>query len=288
MVTLNPATLRQLRLRITIQGGRRRRRRQPRWAYPHQAERRYARALTGLVDHLQAEFLRLVFPRLEALSLEARAMKPIRQDAWPESLASILANYRITLLSSRPSRERMAQGIAEDAAEFNRAQWHRILNAVMGVDLVQQEPWIQNELKAWTQENAALITSLEGDAIKEVETWTMRGLRTGQRHEEIREKILERFEVSQSRAALIARDQVSKLNGNLTQGRQTDLGVTHYFWRVTDDDRLRETHNANRDKRFAWDSPPARTGHPGDDFQCRCNAEPDLSGLLAALGGTTR
>ena len=48
---------------------------------------------------------------------------------------------------------------------------------------------------------------------------------------------------------------------------------THYIWRTQDDKKVRPSHAANDDKVFAWDSPPA-TGHPGEDFGCRCWAEP--------------
>lgn len=36
---------------------------------------------------------------------------------------------------------------------------------------------------------------------------------------------------------------------------------------------MRSTHAANTGKIFAWDNPP-ETGHPGEDYNCRCTAEP--------------
>lgn len=48
---------------------------------------------------------------------------------------------------------------------------------------------------------------------------------------------------------------------------------THYIWRTQDDAKVRPAHAANDDTIFAWDHPPA-TGHPGEDFHCRCWAEP--------------
>jgi len=36
---------------------------------------------------------------------------------------------------------------------------------------------------------------------------------------------------------------------------------------------VRESHAANDGKIFAWDAPPP-TGHPGEDYGCRCTAEP--------------
>ncbi len=51
--------------------------------------------------------------------------------------------------------------------------------------------------------------------------------------------------------------------------------TTHYIWRTRSDGKVRSSHAANNGKVFAWDTPPP-TGHPGDDYGCRCTAEPYL------------
>ena len=58
---------------------------------------------------------------------------------------------------------------------------------------------------------------------------------------------------------------------SLKQARPT----THYIWRTRSDGKVRSSHAANNGKVFAWDTPPP-TGHPGDDYGCRCTAEPYL------------
>jgi hypothetical protein len=56
---------------------------------------------------------------------------------------------------------------------------------------------------------------------------------------------------------------------SLKQARPT----THYIWRTRKDERVRPSHATNAGKIFAWaNSPP--TGHPGEDYGCRCTAEP--------------
>jgi len=49
--------------------------------------------------------------------------------------------------------------------------------------------------------------------------------------------------------------------------------TTHYIWRTRGDDKVRPSHAANNGRIFAWDNPP-ETGHPGEDYGCRCWAEP--------------
>jgi Phage Mu protein F like protein len=54
--------------------------------------------------------------------------------------------------------------------------------------------------------------------------------------------------------------------------------TTHYIWRTQGDDKVRSSHAANEGKIFAWDNPPD-TGNPGEDFGCRCWAEPYYSAV---------
>jgi SPP1 gp7 family putative phage head morphogenesis protein len=66
--------------------------------------------------------------------------------------------------------------------------------------------------------------------------------------------------------------------GLINQLRQLDLGIERYVWRSRDDARVRRRH-ASRDNRvFRWDRMP-EGGHPGQDFNCRCYAEPIASGV---------
>lgn len=53
--------------------------------------------------------------------------------------------------------------------------------------------------------------------------------------------------------------------------------TTHYVWRTHGDGRVRAMHAANNGRIFSWDYPPA-TGHPGEDYGCRCTAEPYVRG----------
>lgn len=53
--------------------------------------------------------------------------------------------------------------------------------------------------------------------------------------------------------------------------------TTHYVWRTRGDGRVRATHAANNGRIFSWNNPPP-TGHPGEDYGCRCVAEPYVRG----------
>ena len=51
------------------------------------------------------------------------------------------------------------------------------------------------------------------------------------------------------------------------------LQVERYTWRSRDDSRVRASHSEYDDRIFAWSDPPAG-GHPGQEWNCRCTAEP--------------
>lgn len=45
-----------------------------------------------------------------------------------------------------------------------------------------------------------------------------------------------------------------------------------YIWRTQEDNRVRPSHAANNGKVFSYNKIPP-TGHPGEDYYCRCYAE---------------
>lgn len=83
--------------------------------------------------------------------------------------------------------------------------------------------------------------------------------------------IVEAIEAARKRGSRIARIEIAKLNGQLNEYRQRQIGVKSYRWRTILDGRERpEHHNRNR-KIFEWDAPPTG-GHPGTEINCRCRA----------------
>ncbi len=64
-----------------------------------------------------------------------------------------------------------------------------------------------------------------------------------------------------------------KAGESLSEEKQRAQGFTHYIWRTQADDKVRPSHAANDGQVFAWDD-PSPTGHPGEEFGCRCWAQP--------------
>jgi len=168
-----------------------------------------------------------------------------------------------------------------ETSKFNRMQIARQIRRMIGFDAFPNEAGLKSILDLHLSQNVSLIKSLSGDYVGKVMDSVRRNVQAGARPEVIAQDIKKQFDVSMWRARFIARDQTNKLNGALTQMRQTGLGVEQYTWRTSRDERVRPTHRLKEGNVYSWDDPPADTGHPGHDFNCRCSAEPVLEGIPA-------
>lgn len=138
-----------------------------------------------------------------------------------------------------------------------------------------QDVRVDGDLGRWVRRNVALIRTVPARNFQQIEQVVREAHRLGTRHEVLAKRLVERGLVAESRARLIARDQVEKLNGQLTERRQTGLGIGSYKWRTVGDDRVRDEHLAREGQTFTWDAPPS-DGHPGEPINCRCWAEPQV------------
>ena len=137
----------------------------------------------------------------------------------------------------------------------------------------------QLDIGGWVDENVSLIWSIEGryqDQVADIIEVSQRG---GVSTRDTRKLIQARTGVAKSRARLIARDQIGSANAKITRQRQTEAGVSHYIWRTSKDDKVRDEHADREGDMFAWNNPP-HDGHPGEPIQCRCTAEPVLGALV--------
>lgn len=260
--------------------------RRPTWQAPvgiMAQERAYMRDIaryTATLSKLTAIHLIKKLPEIE----RRRNIEINVKDAFGEDIESSLATIRLELGRewTKAELESIAKSRGISVARVNKINQERNWKRVVGIDLTQSEPWLVDYMGAFALNNAQLIASVGDRYLNEISNIVYQGFTSGTRWEDIAEQIAERFGVAESRADLIARDQVNKLNGSITQVRQEALGVDKYIWRTMGDDRVRQSHRSHDGNVFSWDDPPAETGHPGEDINCRCYAEPVLDDLLEA------
>lgn len=237
---------------------------------PKAIENRYVRDLTSLLRAVHVRFLEA----FDASHLATdRNGNVIRSNAkiskHDPSFNSILPSVRLGLQrGTEHAFDRMAAAVQKHATFALRGL------TVQG--LGQGFPELVQRARA---ANVALIDKAAAGygadvrrVIEDPENFGLAGA-------ELRDLIVERGNVSESRAQLIARDQSLKLNAVIGQEGQKRAGATGYSWGGVDDGKEREMHRALNNRVFRWDDPPVTneegdTNHPGEDYQCRCVAIP--------------
>lgn len=253
----------------------------PKWLFPTNAEKHYDKILYSLVDDLKKLINQILIPEIPSMIYEVENKTPNdRMDDYLDRLKSLIIFIRGNIESKVNNSILGMELISGEIASFNRAQFQKINRSIFGIDIFLDEPWLSDQVKLFSSQNAQLITSLPDQELERVAGEIERGLQQGSRFTDIAKDIKKSFGISHRRAKLIARDQTTKLNASLTKLRQQEVGVEEYIWQTSGDERVRPTHRVNDGKKFRWDSPPKITGHPGNDVNCRCVAIPVLDDLL--------
>jgi len=247
---------------------------------------------TGIAVTYAAE-LRKVAAALNDATLAAIAAEGVHLDAQGEAPSLDFSAAAIERVKKRIRGEakKIAQNrtlvasirtVSQRVIKRSREQWTQQVRAAIGVDL-SGDVDLTKRAESFERENLDLITSLTSDHVDRVARVLREG--RGERVETITARIREATQASESRAALIARDQVLSLNAQVTEDRHKAAGVTEYVWRTSRDERVREDHRVLDGTRQKYAEPPivdrrkGARGNPGTWFQCRCTASPIIPGF---------
>lgn len=253
----------------------------------------YSRALQRLVV---APMRRMVAERMGPLVERWAVSQDASQLQYSDTLSEyeiqrVIHEMRITMGEVVDSEELRA-AIASTSRQvdmFNAATQqsiikqvvaaHRLPMAVPAINVFANNPYLAIARDQFVQRNVDLIKSLPRETFDQIQSAVVEGIAQGKRASTIAQDLQERMDVTESRARLIARDQVLKHNGELASVRQQAAGITHFTWYSSKDQRVRPSHRALQGKVFAWAEPPVVDGEtavPGQPIQCRCNAIPFL------------
>ena len=171
----------------------------------------------------------------------------------------------------------------------HRARVNSSFRAALGVDVrpFLSSPAVNAFMAEKVSENVDLIRSLPGRFRYGLKAKLEKELREAPfDQEQLTRLFRDEYQLSGYNLRRIVRDQTQRTVSQLSELRQQQLGVTSYVWRSAGDERVRPTHAANDGLTFEWGSPPAETGHPGNDVLCHCYAEPViLPSKVEAWGG---
>lgn len=259
-------------------------------------ERDYQKRIRKIVERVKSIINEEVVNSLPAIMSETEALRPtndsVRLDNIGQKVAELFVATRARVGSEITDFQigQVTEATATEMSAWNKAQITRVMKQALGIDYFQAEPWLAQELNIFAINNANLIKSNNTAFINQVENVVYDGMRRGLRHEEIARQILgsgkdelgkvSRFKQAKTRANLIGRDQINKLNGNLTRLRQENAGVKRYIWRTVGDNRVRDKHAGFDGNEYTWEEGAPGGIHPGDEIQCRCYAEPVIDDLL--------
>jgi len=227
----------------------------------------YFRVLNRMLAEAAAFVRSDILPAVEA----ERA--GLTRDALGDRLGSVFGSLRALLTRLVGAADTMVRNILDLEAQRHTDRFKETVRSAIGIDIgaVISKNDLSDLMSLAAQRNASLIKSLSEDVAKRVEQAALENLANGGTAKQLQQRLTEDFGIAKRRAKTIARDQTSKLTGDLNRFRQQQSGVEKYRWSTSRDERVRATHRANEGKIFSWDDPPA-TGHPGHEVNCRCTA----------------
>jgi SPP1 gp7 family putative phage head morphogenesis protein len=238
--------------------------------------------LQGIADKVVGTVERRITPQLERWSRMA-GVRTDQAGGWLGELEFEFQEIRREFENTgRGQTRQIAESVATRTSIFNRAEITRQITGVLGMPVVAEAPNRDDLIDGFIRQNVSAIKSIPEQYLGEVERIINDGFRSGRRAEALAPAIAERGGITQRRARFIARDQIGSLNGQLTRARHKALGVEEYIWRTSLDERVRHSHAQLEGTRQSYDDPPrvgARNVHPGEDYNCRCTAEPVIEGV---------
>ena len=253
--------------------------------YPMSLEREYARELIKYTRKVR-DICKQHIPAM----VDAAMWNAIHADDWTEEQTEeidkdITAEEEAAIMA-------IILAMFNRVKTFNRRQQENIFRSIFGSrpKEISKEDY-EKIRQIWVNQNIELIHSIDRRTLESIRYALSENIiRTVDRKiliEELTESIMHMAEVNEKRAALIACDQVGKLNSQLAQLEQINQGVDSYIWVTMRDSRVRPAHREREGKRFYWDSPPSG-GHPGWAIRCRCTSlgcyDTDKIGLQPKAG----
>lgn len=253
-------------------------------AYPHMVELEYGRRLVGLVDRLRPIY-KPVIADIGHLLAQLPRNDDERSDADPFARA-ILDQVRAKAKGEITASEarKLAEFFGDRVSQQQKEQLAKQLKAALGIEfpVTDATSGAREIVQEFADSNAAMIESIPENLHQDFANLAVRAYVKRMTPDTFAGLIEDKFGVAEDKARFLALDQIGSLHGQVNAARQQDLGVTHYFWITMEDEDVRPAHRKRQGKRFAFDDPP-EGGLPGEDYGCRCRAQPDLNKIVAGV-----
>lgn len=141
--------------------------------------------------------------------------------------------------------------------------------------------------KMWIDKNTQLIRNIPAESLVKIRDAVYEAIRSGQSMQSLSVRLNDIFELTEKRAKIIARDQISKLKSDLSRHNDLSHGITMYEWSTCKDGAVRASHEVMQGKICSWldatiyknkitnkwkkrSSIGGIEKHVGADIMCRC------------------
>lgn len=285
-----------------------------RWQYPWALEKAYATTLekwiTPLVTAVEGYLAKYAESILHGDS--------VRLDALPGpgfvSMVRTLQGW-VGAYFPDPSTNRSPSGImmglgntAAGIKSFAEKQWGKITEPILGFQFNPADPWWEPLRDKWADANFKLIKTISSRYIDAVNDYVEQAITNGWSYQTLMADIHSMgLKLKGWQVRRLARDQVGKLNGQISQALQEDAGVEWYTWETAGDERVRgnpagrfpkavpshylmdgvlcrwddaSVYSVDKGKTWIPRLPKMPKVHPGQEIQCRCVALPYMETLL--------
>ena len=239
----------------------------------------YTRALLQIVEDMRSDTVKALMPLIEQPSI-GDGKRIVNDSIFSDFKTAFSKTANTVKAKVSGIASALAQTVVSKQGQQSDNQLSAMILSKTGIDFsgLMSDSVLKEAVDEAVAANIALINSIPQQYLDRVEQAVMASLQAGTLNDTLADDLLKIEGVTKNRAKLIARDQLGKINSRLSQIRQQSLGITHYFWSTSHDERVRARHRRWDGDLIAWDNPPI-DGHPGQAIQCRCTAIPDLDFL---------
>ena len=176
--------------------------------------------------------------------------------------------------------QKLAKTYYDRLNSYNSSKMNSAFNA-LGIDL--KEALKKEKLEDFTniaiKNQVDLITSIPDEYFAKVEKIVLNGMQAGTNYEDLGKKIQEVTGATKKRAKLIAKDQTTTINAQLSKKRATAAGITKGEWVKTKFSKTsnynpRKSHIEADGKTFDLDKGLLVDGEyviPGEPINCSCS-----------------
>ena len=241
-----------------------------------------------MVRRIKKDIDQSIKPQVKDLEFEYTA------DSWADVIEVSLAALRQRWSSAVFDRfaERLASKFVQAVNLQNQQQFQNQYKS-FGINIYAGNQAVSDYLDATVKDNVRLIKSIPDQYLTQVESIVLGNMRAGMRPSAINQQLQDQFGVTERRARVIARDQVSKASNGLAKKRMESSGFKYFQWIDSKDSRVRSRHKhiANKVTKYGKgiysfsDLPIGEQGvpvAPGQPIQCRCVMRPVLESEVKA------